>query len=251
MADRDVETPRSAVAGSITIPARFNGPPESANGGYACGRAAALLEATAAEANLRLPPPLDAPLLVKTDDGAVELRDRDKVVLDAHRTEGCDHEVPESVSLAAAERSSESYPWYTGHPFPTCFVCGPERSPGDGLRIFAGAVDGREALFAGSWTPAYDLVDEAGNVRPEIVWAALDCPSAVAAAGLSDDPGAPAVLARLTASLEAPLRAGEPHIVLSWPLGADGRKREAGSAILDLDGIVRARARALWIQLRS
>ncbi len=246
-----VEVPREDFAGTVTIPARYNGPPRSSNGGYACGRAAALLGDATAQVSLRRPPPLDTPLQVKKDADTVELSDADQTVVEARAVERLDLEVPGFVSNVAAERASRAYPWYTGHPFPTCFVCGPERSPDDGLRIFAGAVQGREELFACVWTPASDLADEAGFVRPEIVWAALDCPSAVAAAWLAGEQAAPAVLARLTAQLEEPIRVEQAHLVLSWPLGHDGRKREAGSAVLTLDRGVCARARALWIELRG
>ena len=34
-------------------------------------------------------------------------------------------------------------PGLTSHPFPTCFACGTDREPGDGLRIFPGPVAGR------------------------------------------------------------------------------------------------------------
>jgi hypothetical protein len=236
---------------AVTIPARFNGPPASSNGGYACGVCAALLGTAVAEVSLRQPPPLERPLRVETGSGEVELCDADRVVVEAHGLEELDLEVPEPLSVAAAEQASRAYPWYDDHPFPTCFVCGPERTAGDGLRIFAGAVEGRDELFACEWTPAPDLADEGGQTRPEIVWAALDCPSAVAAAPPAAEPAGPAVLARLTASLEAPVRADEPHVVLSWPLGRSGRKREAGSALLGPDGGVRARARALWVELRG
>src|SRR5918996_2619259 len=45
----------------VMIPARFNGPPATANGGYTCGLVARLLGVDA-EVTLRRPPPLDRPL---------------------------------------------------------------------------------------------------------------------------------------------------------------------------------------------
>jgi hypothetical protein len=59
------------------------------------------------------------------------------------------------------------------------------------------------------------------------------------------------VLARLHARVERPVRAGEPHALLAWPLGVDGRKRHAGSALFDAEGRLLAAARALWIELRG
>ena len=45
----------------LVIGARFCGPPQSANGGYFCGRVAALAEGTVT-VRLRVPPPLETPM---------------------------------------------------------------------------------------------------------------------------------------------------------------------------------------------
>ena len=55
------------------------------------------------------------------------------------------------------------------------------RPPGDGLRIFPGPVAGL-GLWAAPWTPDPSVAGANGKVRPEVVWAALDCPSGIAAA---------------------------------------------------------------------
>ena len=47
---------------TLSIPAFFNGPPESGNGGYTCGRVAELVDAEVVEVSLRSPPPLDTAL---------------------------------------------------------------------------------------------------------------------------------------------------------------------------------------------
>jgi hypothetical protein len=54
----------------VKIDRRFCGPPESGNGGYVCGRAAAFLEGDV-EVTLRRPPPLGTPL-----DVVIHGRDR-------------------------------------------------------------------------------------------------------------------------------------------------------------------------------
>ena len=56
----------------MIVPGRYNGPPESANGGYACGLVAGLLGGVV-EVTLRLPPPLDRELGVVRQDGRVEI----------------------------------------------------------------------------------------------------------------------------------------------------------------------------------
>jgi acyl-CoA thioesterase FadM len=58
------------------------------------------------------------------------------------------------------------------------------------------------------------------------------------------------VLARLAVRILAPVRAGEEHTIVSWPVALDGRKRHAGAALHSADGELRAVARALWIELK-
>ena len=61
------------MAQQISIPARFNGPPTSGNGGYSCGVLAAFLEG-AARVRLHVPPPLDESLDVRSNtDGSVAM----------------------------------------------------------------------------------------------------------------------------------------------------------------------------------
>ena len=56
---------------SVTVPARFNGPLESGNGGYSAGALATFLDG-AVEVSLRRPVPLDVPLRVERgEDGRV------------------------------------------------------------------------------------------------------------------------------------------------------------------------------------
>jgi hypothetical protein len=150
----------------MIVAGRFNGPPDSANGGYACGLVAGLLGGVA-EVTLRLPPPLDRELEVVESDGRVEVRDGEALVADAGPVV-LDLDVPAPVSVEEAEAASRRYAGFVHHAYNTCFVCGPLRE--DGLRVYAGPVEGRPGLVASPWTPPED-------VRPELVWAALDCPS--------------------------------------------------------------------------
>jgi hypothetical protein len=85
-------------------------------------------------------------------------------------------------------------------------------------------------------------------VRPEFIWAVLDCPTFFAAYMDRDLPIS--FLARLTARIDAPVKAGEEHVVIAWPIEADGRKSFAGSTVLSAQGEVLARARALLIEPR-
>ena len=217
----------------MIVPGRYNGPPESANGGYACGLVAGLLGGVV-EVTLRLPPPLDRELEVVRQDGRVEIRDGDAVVAVAERA-SVDEEVPEPVAVEAAEEASTRYEGFLHHAYNTCFVCGPERD--DGLSVYAGPVEGRPGLLAAPWTPGED-------VRPELVGAALDCPSGWA---VDDFPREGVLLGRMAAEIDRLPAPGEPHVVLGWRIGEDGRKRYAGSALLTAEGEVLARARSTWI----
>lgn len=221
----------------MIVPGRYNGPPESANGGYACGLVAGLLGGVV-EVTLRLPPPLDRELGVVRQDGRVEIRDGDAVVAVAERA-SVDEEVPEPVAVEAAEEASTRYEGFVHHAYNTCFVCGPERE--DGLRVYAGPVEGRPGLLAAPWTPGED-------VGPELVWAALDCPSGWA---VDDFQREGVLLGRMAARIDRLPEPGEPHVVLGWRVGEDGRKRYAGSALLTADGEVLARARSTWLVPRS
>jgi len=103
-------------------------------------------------------------------------------------------------------------------------------------------------LWAAPWTPDPSVADASGRTRPEVVWAALDCPSGIAAAeasGLSADTAI--LLGRMTASLAKLPPAGDQCRVIAWPAGRDGRKLTAGSALLGPGGQVLAAATAVWL----
>lgn len=235
------------MLGSIVVDPRFNGPPGSANGGYLAGRLAAFVDVPAVEVRLSAPPPLERPLrVVHGVDGAVELFDGDALVA-AARAGDLGLGVPATVSVAQAAAAADDVITPPElHPFPTCFACGPLRVQGDALRHQCGRV--ADGLVACPMTTSEMLPhDDDGNLLPEIVWAALDCPGAAACVPVG---GVPHVLATFTARIDAPVAVGEPHVCVAWPLGVDGRKRRAGSAILAADGSVCAVAHALWIAIR-
>ena len=218
---------------TLLIPARFNGPPTSANGGYACGLVAGLVGGRA-EVTLRRPPPLDVPLAVEREDGGrVRVLDGDAVVAEVERVGAFSLDVPEPVSVVEAAEASRGYAGFRAHAYETCFVCGPARD--DGLGVYPGPVAGREVVAA-PWTPP-----GSGPVDRLLVWAALDCPSGWAVDEFSREG---VLLGRLAAEIVAPVEGGEPHVVLGWPVGVDGRKRFAGSAVFSADGSVRAFARS-------
>jgi hypothetical protein len=85
-------------------------------------------------------------------------------------------------------------------------------------------------------------------VRPEVIWAALDCPSGIAAAEAAGLAGDTAILlGQMTASpAERPV-ADDQCLVVAWPGARDGRKLRAGSALLGPGGKVIAAASTVWL----
>src|SRR2546429_181527 len=161
----------------IVIEPRFRGPPDSANGGYTCAMAAQVIHGPA-QVTLRTPPPLGRPLAgSRSEDGTVRPLGGDRLGGEGRPAAG-GRGGPGAVGVEQARRAAERCEWLEHHPYPTCFVCGPQRDAGDGLRIFPGPVEGR-ALYAAPWVPDESLADSMGLVRPEFVWAALDCPSGI------------------------------------------------------------------------
>jgi hypothetical protein len=201
---------------------------------------------------LRRPPPLDTPLRVEPRGDDVQVLDGEELVAEgAVASADLGVDVPDPVGITAAGRAAAQSPLYEhpeDHPFPTCFVCGPQRTQGDGLRVLVGPVTGRD-VAADAWTPGADLAGDDGVVRPEFVWAALDCSGGVASWLVEPLAGNPYVLGRLAVRIPGVVRAGEPHAVVGWRIGVDGRKATAGSAIFTAAGDVVAVARATWIQL--
>jgi hypothetical protein len=233
---------------TIVVAPRFHGPPGSANGGYACGLVAGLVGGPA-ECTLRAPPPLGVPLEVVRDAaGKVTVRSGALVVAEG-KPATLELDVPESVDFATASIATRGYIGFARHPYPGCFVCGPQRAEGDGLRIFPGAVAGRH-VAAAPWVPDASLADAEGVVRPEIVWSALDCPSWFGVSAFSGHEDG-ILLGRLTGSVHERPRAGERCVCMGWLLADEGRKVQCASALLAEDGRVLARARATWIRPAS
>ncbi len=231
---------------SLSIARRFNGPVDSGNGGYCSGAAAAFIEGPA-QVSLRRPVPLDTQLDVEREpDGSLRVLEGDAFVVEVRPAPEFDVEVPVPPSLDEARVAAERYRGVSDGVFSQCFVCGRARE--DAFGVFAGEVEGRE-LVASPWKPPPWTADDRGHVRPEFVWAVLDCPTYFAAYAREELPMS--VLARLTARLDAPLVAGDEHIVMAWPIGAEGRKRHAGAAVVSPEGRVLAVARALLIEPRA
>ena len=228
---------------SLTISPRFCGPSQSGNGGYVCGLIARHIRGPAT-VRLMVPPPVGSELHIDVADGVVTLRSGDTLVGEG-RSATLDLTPPAAPSFAEAVDASRSYLGFTQHSFPRCFVCGPQRQAGDGMRIFAGPVKD-SPLVAAPWVADASLARD-GRIADEFLWAALDCPSGFAI--LPVPTGKSIVLGQLTARIDGSVRAGEPCVVAGWANGIEGRKRSAGSALYDASGNAVAIARATWIEI--
>jgi hypothetical protein len=237
----------------LTISRRFNGPPHSGNGGYVAGvLAQRFLEAfeetpgAQVEVTLRKPPPLetDLDLWVPPETESLLLLDgsgeKPVLIAEAEAVEGST-DLVEPVSYDEAVTASKGYAGAAGHPFPTCFVCGPEHPTG--LHIYAGPIAGHRGTVAAPWSPEED------TAAPEFVWAALDCAGGWSAGDLT---GRPMVLGRMGVTLvaeQSDLVPHAPYVVMGRHLRNDGRKTFTACTLYGPDGEAVAHAEAIWIAI--
>lgn len=238
------------VQQSIYIKSRFNGPPSSANGGYASGMLASALRG-AVEASLHAPPPLDKELELIAADGKAELKLGDQLL-------GTAIEKPLELDVPALPPQFElginpyEAPDAPGEfkPFGRCFVCGEDRERGDGMCIHSKRLNETPGLVGAYWDLGAELAGEDGFIKPEYLWSALDCPGYYSCA-----PGEPALLGRLHAEILAPLKAEGQARIIGWDMGdptkPKGRKRLCGTAVYSADGTLVAKAAGLWITVTA
>lgn len=246
---------------TVRIPSRFRGPATSANGGYTAGVLAVRSgldpvgaaagqpygETSHASVRLRTPPPLGTSLdledaVDETGARRAWLRYGTTFVAEARLARLEVMPVP-AVDVETARAAAGAYAGLRKHPFPGCFVCGPTRDPDDGLRLFPGRTSpGHTACV---FVPPPSILDDDGNVPPEMVWAALDCPGGWTA----DIEGRPMVLGTMTARVDrVPLR-DEPCVITGALLDASGRRAETATTMYGADGSVVALAHAVWVQI--
>jgi hypothetical protein len=198
------------------------------------------------EVTLHRPAPLDRPLIVNNlPEQLVTLCDGDLLLAEARPAVLDLSVVPVPPTYAEAVTSSLRFVGANGqHPFPTCFVCGPWRAGGDGMRLFPGPL-GESELVAAPWTPNESLAGSGGYIRPEIMWAALDCPGGIAAFGREPRP---LLLGKMTGTILQPIRPGEQAIATGWVVARNGRKYHTGTALFSPSGTLQAYARSVWIE---
>ena len=236
--------------GTITIKRRFRGPPNSANGGYTCGRLAAFIDGPA-EVTLHKPPPLETEMTVVAESGdSVALYDREQLVATARPratlTEDSASPAFDDAVAASARTFNPSV-----HKLPMCYVCGPDRDPGDGLRIFCGPLDAGDTDWSGvvaaPWIPEPYMADANGDVSAEFVWASLDCPTAYA---VGSPAGFPTILlGRQSLTIRRRPKVGEKCIITAHRTGRDRRKYLSQATLFGEAGTPLAHCHAIWIEV--
>jgi len=225
----------------VMIGSRFCGPPGAGNGGYCAGVAAAGMEGPV-EVTLRKPLPVERALRRENGNG-VRLWDGETLLLEA-KAAALALDPPAAPSFAAAQAMSRGFAGFEHHPFPGCFVCGSARAAGDGLRVFPGGA-GDDGLVGAPWVPDHELAGGGARVRPEFLWAVLDCPGYFAIAR----GGEKALLGRMVGEVDPTIAPGERCVVVGWPIGRSGRKLQAGTAIFDESGTRRGVSLQTWITI--
>jgi len=230
----------------LVISRRFRGPPTSGNGGYTCGMLAAAASKPV-EVRLIRPPPLDEPLEIVDDaaTGGLQLKDGADVVATA-TPKTFELEVPRPPTYEEALGAVSNYEGFQEHAYSDCFVCGPVRHRGDGMRIFASPIAGKH-LVAAAWLPDRSLVSPDGKVLPEFMWAALDCPGFFATGAAARGP----LLGTYAARIDRCVHLDAPSVVIGWSIRHDGRKHVVGTAVFDNFGELCGRALATWIEPRQ
>jgi hypothetical protein len=229
----------------LVIARRFRGPPTSGNGGYTCGMLAAAASKPV-EVRLAKPPPLDCRLEIVDDlaTGGLKLMDGAETVATA-TPKTFELEVPRPPTYAEALAAAGNYEGFQEHAYSDCFVCGPARHRGDGMRVFAAPIPGRD-LVAAAWIPDRSLVGADGKVLPEFMWAALDCPGFFATGAAIRGP----LLGTYAARIDRCVHLDASCVVIGWALKHEGRKHIVGTAIFDNFGELCGRALATWVEPR-
>ena len=225
---------------------RFCGPPRSGNGGYTCGRIAKHLSGDVS-VRLKAPPPLHTELRLESSENRAQLFHGSTLIGEA-RSVQLELQPPPSPTFGQAKKAAQLFSGFKLHPFPGCFVCGTDRQQADGLRIFPGLLE-NSSTIAAPWMPSASLANEAGEIKSEFLWSALDCTGAFTLSPLPE--GVTTVLGELTVSILDTVKIGEQCIVIGWPLGSQGRKHLAGTAIYAPENRLVALAQAVWLEVSA
>ncbi|MFF2082617.1 PaaI family thioesterase [Nocardia sp. NPDC058176] len=235
---------------AVTIPEHVHGYPQVAFGGYVAGMLARRSGAETVRVDFRRAVPVGTPVTLPVEEpGHASLVDMDGTLLVQAAPATLYTTPPPTPSWDTANAATESALASPKRQVTDCFGCGIECAPGHGLRLFSWAIPDHRIMTA-AWTPDPRLADDTGELPPEIIWSALDCPGGLAAM-VFDGLARGAVTAALTATRYRPTPADADYIVHAWPIHHDGRKHTVGVALSTRNGDLCALAEALWIGPRT
>jgi hypothetical protein len=224
----------------LEIDPRFCGPPNIAHGGYLAGVMAEGLSG-AVQITLRKPTPLATPLVLRDLDAGKRALLHGDVVTAELEPSHLVLDVPRPPTLAEARAAEPNAAVLRSHP--RCFGCGPARAAGDALRLFVGPCPAHAAGQLACVFEPDETLSAQGFVLRRFVFAALDCPGAMAFIAADKRAG---LLGRIVIEQKSEVPAGEALVVSAWQIGEEGRKLFAGTALHGEDGRLVAAARATW-----
>jgi hypothetical protein len=225
---------------TLTVPARFSGPPGYANGGWIAGMLAQATGLDPIQITLRSPVPLETELTLTTD----QLFHGETLIAEVAPGSFA-RDVPPFVQQVDAIAAESITRVRATTDYGDCLVCGVNRP--DGYQLHPGPIEADSTLSACRWrppliTPALDPAD----VIPA-TWAAMDCPGVWTVDAALE----PMLLGRMTGSVSAPPHLDEDAIVVGQFHAREGRKMLTSTAIYSTDGALMARAEQVWISVTA
>ena len=224
------------------IDARFNGPPNSGNGGYVAGKIAEIVGGPC-EVTLRKPPPLDKTLILRRIDEGGEVLSDDTLIATVtssppfeNNLEAIDYDCATAAAVEGLER----------------------RLLSDVLRLFAGMppgsqIDGDLKPVAAAWKPFANLSSNGQTIDEAHIWAAMDCPSAAAINNTGDETKEPiaCLLGRFKNTVYRAPKVDEHCAVVAQMDYQEGRKIFCNVSLFGAQGDLLAAGRTTWIALED
>ena len=235
---------------TFSIPSQFCGPPFSSNGGYFCGMVASFFDYPV-EIRLKAPPPLNTPMQIHRGEVQAQVFSDDKLIAQVRPcTEPCEPAPYISMEDAAQCSDAGLKGSLINHPFPGCFVCGPERSEGDGMMVFTGPKAGTP-LYGAKWHAHGAWSSNGTEIDPHYVWSALDCPSSgpAFATSVEAQSNIAYVLGTLSIQIKQLPKVGNDYVIVCATDENHERRYRTRVSLYASDQSLLASGSAVWIQV--